>query len=57
MQSNPSPVVGELVADRRVEVYSMVYRVFERAGHKLPQERPAEWVEAVLDARAMTAVA
>jgi hypothetical protein len=59
MQSNPSPVVGELVADRKVEleVYSMVYRVFERAGHNLPQERPAEWVEAVLDARAMTAVA
>ena len=29
------------------------HRVFERAGHNLPQERPAEWAEAVLDARAM----
>lgn len=29
------------------------YRVFEGAGHNLPQERPEAWVEAVLDARAM----
>jgi pimeloyl-ACP methyl ester carboxylesterase len=29
------------------------YRVFKGAGHNLPQERPAEWVQAVLDARAM----
>ena len=29
------------------------YRVFERAGHNLPQERPEEWARAVLDARAM----
>jgi pimeloyl-ACP methyl ester carboxylesterase len=29
------------------------HRVFERAGHNLPQERPAEWADAVLDARAM----
>jgi pimeloyl-ACP methyl ester carboxylesterase len=30
------------------------YRVFQGAGHNLPQERPADWVQAVLDARAMT---
>lgn len=29
------------------------YRVFEDAGHNLPQERPREWAQAVLDARAM----
>lgn len=29
------------------------YRVFEDAGHNLPQERPQEWAQAVLDARAM----
>ena len=29
------------------------YRVFENAGHNLPQERPAQWVRAVLDAKAM----
>lgn len=29
------------------------HRVFARAGHNLPQERPAEWAQAVLDARAM----
>jgi len=29
------------------------HRVFKGAGHNPPQERPAEWVEAVLDARAM----
>ena len=29
------------------------YRVFEKAGHNLPQERPKEWARAVLDARAM----
>jgi pimeloyl-ACP methyl ester carboxylesterase len=33
------------------------HRVFERAGHNLPQERPTEWVEAVLDARAMALTA
>jgi len=27
--------------------------VFKGAGHNPPQERPAEWAEAVLDARAM----
>jgi pimeloyl-ACP methyl ester carboxylesterase len=26
-------------------------RVFARAGHNLPQERPAEWAQAVLDVR------
>jgi hypothetical protein len=31
------------------------HRVFERAGHNLPQERPADWGEAVLDARAIGA--
>lgn len=29
------------------------YRAFTNAGHNLPQERPAEWATAVLDARAM----
>lgn len=29
------------------------HRVFKGAGHNPPQERPAEWVDAVLDARAM----
>ena len=29
------------------------YRVFEGAGHNLPQERPRDWAQAVLDARAM----
>ena len=30
------------------------YRVFPRAGHNLPQERPQEWAQAVLDARGMS---
>lgn len=30
------------------------YRVFEDAGHNLPQERPGEWARAVLDARSMS---
>lgn len=29
------------------------YRVFAGAGHNLPQERPEEWAQAVLDARRM----
>ena len=29
------------------------YRVFADAGHNLPQEKPAEWSQAILDARAM----
>jgi pimeloyl-ACP methyl ester carboxylesterase len=29
------------------------HRVFHRAGHNLPQERPRDWARAVLDARAM----
>ena len=33
------------------------HRVFKGAGHNPPQERPAEWVQAVLDARAMSATA
>ena len=33
------------------------HRVFKAAGHNPPQERPAEWVQAVLDARAMAAAA
>jgi pimeloyl-ACP methyl ester carboxylesterase len=32
------------------------HRVFSQAGHNLPQERPADWAQAVLDARAMTRV-
>ncbi len=30
------------------------YRIFQGAGHNLPQEKPDEWVQAVLDARAMS---
>ena len=29
------------------------YRVFEKAGHNLPQERPEQWAQAVLDAKEM----
>ena len=29
------------------------YRVYEKAGHNLPQERPKDWAQAVLDARAL----
>ncbi len=29
------------------------FRIFNQAGHNLPQERPAEWAKAILDARAM----
>jgi pimeloyl-ACP methyl ester carboxylesterase len=29
------------------------HRVFARAGHNLPQERPRDWAQAVLDARSM----
>ncbi len=29
------------------------HRVFKRAGHNLPQERPADWARALIDARAM----
>lgn len=31
------------------------HRVFRDAGHNLPQEKPAEWVRAVIDAKAMAA--
>jgi pimeloyl-ACP methyl ester carboxylesterase len=27
------------------------HRVFDQAGHNLPQEKPLEWVQAILDAR------
>lgn len=30
------------------------YRVFRDAGHNLPQERPKEWAQAILDARTMS---
>ena len=30
------------------------YRVFKDAGHNLPQEKPADWARAVLDARALS---
>jgi pimeloyl-ACP methyl ester carboxylesterase len=33
------------------------HRIFKGAGHNPPQERPVEWVEAVLEARAMAATA
>ncbi|MGB0087468.1 MAG: alpha/beta hydrolase [Rhodomicrobiaceae bacterium] len=32
------------------------HRIFAGAGHNLPQERPADWARAVLDARAMAGV-
>ena len=31
------------------------FRVFKDAGHNLPQERPSDWAQAVLDAKAMAA--
>ncbi len=31
------------------------HRIFPGAGHNLPQERPADWAQAVLDARALAA--
>ncbi|HUS53747.1 MAG TPA: alpha/beta hydrolase [Thermohalobaculum sp.] len=31
------------------------HRIFARTGHNLPQERPGDWAQAVLDARAMSA--
>jgi len=34
---------------------SYEHRVFEGAGHNLPQEKPAEWVRAILDARNLPA--
>src|SRR5260370_1599377 len=33
------------------------HRVFRGAGHNLPQERPADWARAVIDARAMALAA
>jgi pimeloyl-ACP methyl ester carboxylesterase len=32
------------------------HRIFSQAGHNLPQERPVDWAQAVLDARAMALV-
>jgi pimeloyl-ACP methyl ester carboxylesterase len=32
------------------------HRVFEGAGHNLPQERPADWAQAVLDARRLAGI-
>jgi len=29
------------------------YRIFQNAGHNLPQEKPLEWVQAILDVRRM----
>jgi pimeloyl-ACP methyl ester carboxylesterase len=31
------------------------YRIFRGAGHNLPQERPADWADAVLAARRLAA--
>ncbi|MEM6421203.1 MAG: alpha/beta hydrolase, partial [Pseudomonadota bacterium] len=31
------------------------HRVWSGAGHNLPQERPTDWAQAVLDVRAMAA--
>jgi pimeloyl-ACP methyl ester carboxylesterase len=33
------------------------HRVFDNAGHNLPQERPSDWARAVMDARAMAPAA
>jgi pimeloyl-ACP methyl ester carboxylesterase len=32
------------------------HRIFSGAGHNLPQERPEDWAQAVLDARAMASI-
>ncbi len=46
--------VSPMTADHAVKFTGLYeYRVFKNAGHNLPQERPQEWAQAVLDARAM----
>ncbi|MEQ1650442.1 MAG: alpha/beta hydrolase [Hyphomicrobiaceae bacterium] len=40
---------------RRMFAEPFEHRVFRDAGHNLPQERPLDWVQAVLDARALAA--
>ncbi len=46
-------VNGGTAQHRRFFTGPYAYHVFRDAGHNLPQERPAEWAKAVLDARAM----
>ena len=38
-------------ADKFTTAYD--YRVFKNTGHNMPQENPVEWVQAILDARAL----
>jgi pimeloyl-ACP methyl ester carboxylesterase len=46
--------VSSLTAgDARKFTGAYEYRVFNGAGHNLPQERPTEWAQAVMDAKAM----
>ncbi|MGO1120978.1 alpha/beta fold hydrolase [Rhodovibrionaceae bacterium A322] len=46
--------VSELTADDAVKFTGPhEHRIFSGAGHNLPQERPEDWAQAVLDARAM----
>jgi pimeloyl-ACP methyl ester carboxylesterase len=43
----------EAVVDLAKFTGPIVHRFFDGAGHNLPQERPADWARAVLDARGM----
>jgi pimeloyl-ACP methyl ester carboxylesterase len=44
-------VGGNTAEDAKKFTRAHEHRIFEGAGHNLPQERPMEWVQAVLDAR------
>ena len=44
-------VGGNTAEDAKKFTGAHEHRIFEGAGHNLPQERPMEWVQAVLDAR------
>ena len=47
-------VGGSTEDDMRKFTGAHEYRVFKDAGHNLPQEKPADWARAVLDARALS---
>jgi pimeloyl-ACP methyl ester carboxylesterase len=49
-------VVGSTVSHARMFHGPHAHRVFADAGHNLPQERPAMWAQAVLDARGMALI-
>jgi pimeloyl-ACP methyl ester carboxylesterase len=46
-------LIGSTASHARKFTGPHEHREFESAGHNLPQERPIEWAQAVLDARAM----